>query len=360
LRVGFLGAFSIDNAGDHLIARATRQAIRARTTCDEIVLAPDLPQPGWRHDWSAARGGGVEIRRVPPNRASTVTSDLDALIIGGGGILLPHAGFHPYVAWGSVPAAWNAICSQNTSHTDPTLSVWYGRVRSACERLRYTSVRNATTEQLLRSCGVTTPIALVPDVAVGYVPDHDAETDIQLDALLARGDRPVIGLSAGTAFPADWLATLDRLAAAKTFDLVVFGFGRVYGDDETARNVLGRLPHARAIDASLSADALWRLIGKLDAYLCTRFHAVIAAYVQGVPFLVCDEYTSTAGTSKIREFLVERGLEAARVVPGDVEPFEPRIQALLAQHRTEPTTLVADRAALAKHYDAMLAALMSR
>ena len=272
-RIGFLGAFSIDNIGDLVIGYATRAAIRARIACEEVVLAPDLPGTVWHHDWSAARGLGTPIRRVAPGHDVGFADDLDALIIGGGGIVMPMPGFEPFVLndperWGSVPAAWNAVGSQFTPWFMPTLAEFYARVHHACARLRYVSVRNRTTETLVRRCGWDGPIELVPDPAILYDPPPEPAVDAALAKLDLRDGRPLVGVSLGasllsarTAHFYDELVTdLEHRAAAGEIDVVVFPFGQIYRDADIARRVAARLRHGHAIDTALSPAAAWRLV----------------------------------------------------------------------------------------------------
>ena len=138
----------------------------------------------------------------------------------------------------------------------PPHAAWYAQIRGACDRLRYVSVRNATTEHLLRRCGVTRPIAHIPDVAIAYTPDADTATEHGADGLLARGTRPLVGLSVGrtidaaatAAFADALLSTLDGLAAGGARSIsCVFPFGGVYGDAAFARSAARRLPHARLL-----------------------------------------------------------------------------------------------------------------
>jgi len=354
-RVGFLGAYSIDNTGDRVVGLATRQAVQARVTCEEIVLAVDLPQPLWRHDWSAAR------RVDPTDRA--FADDLDALIVGGGGILMPLPGFAPFLAPGRTPAAWNAVCSQSTPTFDPTLREFYGAVRDACERLRYISVRNQTTARLLRRSGWNGAIELVPDPSLAFVADPDPAVDREL---ARKTERPLVGISPGNSlldprlagFYSSLLGELERLAAAGEIELVVFPFGRVYGDLDLAHRAAERMPHARVIGTALDAVAIWQLVGKLDLYICARLHAALAAYAHDVPFLVCDEYLSdTTGTSKIRDFIIDRELEHAYVIPFACARPAARLRLALSQRTSTATALAADLDALGRHFDRMIAAV---
>jgi polysaccharide pyruvyl transferase WcaK-like protein len=361
-RVGFLGAFSIDNTGDVIVGMATRQAVRARVACEEIVIAVDLPHSLWRHDWSAQLGA-PPIRRVDPADPGHFADDLDALVIGGGGILIPLPGFDAFLTPVPAPSAWNAVCSQSTPSFDPTLASYYASVRAACERLAYVSVRNSTTARLVRRSGWAGELEIVPDPAILF----HAEPDPAVDRELARRtDRPLVGLSVGNAlldaraarFYAELLADLERRAAAGEIELVVFPFGRIYGDVELARRAAAAMPHARLIGTALDPVATWQLVGKLDLYVCARLHAALAAYAQDVAFMVCDEYLSDmTATSKIRDFIVDRELEASYVVPFLSPRIAARVQLALTHRQPATGALAGDRATLARHFDRLTRAL---
>lgn len=331
--IGFLGASSIDNTGDVLVGYATRQALRALVpAAAQKAFAPRLPHAFWQHRWDRERGLDLELTPVPPDGPLDWARDLSALIIGGGGLILPEAGFAPFLlgdagAWdGRVPAAWNALCSQNQPYYQAELAGFYDAVRRCCERLRYVSVRNATTARFVRRCGYDGALHVVPDPAIllDVAPDPDARVEAALAECGVDPRRPLIGVSVGSAiedpraaaFFADLLSALGDEARTLGAELVLLPFGRVYGDERFALLAAAALPTARVLRAPLGPLDTWRLVGRLDAYVCTRLHAMLAAFVQDVPFLILDEYLSDeVASSKIREFVAEVGLEPLYLCP---------------------------------------------
>jgi hypothetical protein len=362
-RIGFLGAYSIDNAGDVLVGLATRRAVAARVACEEVVLAPDLPEPHFRHDFGVERGGGAPIRRVAPGAATDWSDDLDALVIGGGGILSLDPAFDPVLRWGRPPAAWNAVGAQAAPWYVPALAERYAAVRAAATRLRYLSVRDRATARFLAGVGVEREIAVVPDPTIGL--ESPPAPTLRAEAGIAPG-RPVIGVSVGSAIRDRRAAGFFRalLAALRGLpaDLLLFPFGGIYGDDISLEIAAPALPRAVRFPRRPAPLELWSLVGQLDLYVCARFHGMLAAYAQGVPFLVADEYLGdVTATSKVREFIVDRGLEERYLCPYLGERPElkvalawdgcgdagPRLRAAAAE----------DRARLAAHFDALVAAL---
>ena len=380
-RIGFLGAYSLDNPGDILVGYAARQAVKTLVPdAEQLLFAPDLPVRFAPNDWSRARGIDHEITRVPGDGPIDWARGLDALIVGGGGLLVPRPGFGPFLLGdpaggdGAVPAAWNAICSQGTR--------WYGsdeyaaRVRACCARLAYVSVRNVTTERFLRRCGYPGPLRRVPDCALLLdLPGEDRSEQILAEAGVPKGTLR-IGLSVGpsfhdpraAAFWADLLGGLARLArrASPAITVVLFPFARVYAEDRLQAEAERHLPGAVVIRAALGPVDAWRLVGRMDLYLGARLHAMIAAFTQETPFLVLDEYLSDdTASSKIRDLVVEHGLEPHYLAPL-LSPCPTRkLEALLAtlerggRQAAAPfaATLAESRARLRAHYAEMLGSL---
>jgi polysaccharide pyruvyl transferase WcaK-like protein len=376
-KIGFLGAYSIDNTGDQVLGYAVRQAFRERVPgAQQVLLSPALRGDFWHHAWTAERGIDLEIRKIPADDSTAWAKGLDAVVIGGGGLVRLEPDFRPFLLgeaseWDpKVPAAWNAIGAESTPAYLADQRSTYRAVKRCCEALAYVSVRNEATARFLRRCGFAGAAPVVPDPTMLLslpTAGEDRGEAILRDAGVDTG-KFVIGLSVGasirdtraTGFYKELLPALVAYAGAA--QVVLFPFGHIYGDVELQRIALQAIPGARIIEAPLSALDRWRLIGALDLHVCTRYHAMLAAFAQDVPFLVLDEYLSdVGGTSKIREFVVTTDLDAFYVCPAlstrprqklanaaalfqdDGFSFEPRVQAF--------------RQELGRHYDAMTSAL---
>jgi len=358
MRVGALGAFSIANAGDVLLGEASRQAIlRQRPDAQVTLFAPALASPGWRHDW----------RAVTPLPAGGVPDDVDALIIGGG-IVNFAPEFRVFQPLAGPPAAWNAVCSQSTPFWAAPPEA-RDHLRRACERLRYVSVRNRTTEKLVRGCGFTGAVAVVPDPAISL----DVPAD---DGLLARlglaPDRFRIGLSLGVAvtdpraagFFATLFAGLRALQAGPLgAEVVLLPFGEIYRDSAFAEVAAAALPGARRL-VGLDARDTWRLAGTLQVLVATRLHAVLAGVTQGVPLVILDEYLSDqTASSKLRDLVVDLDLEPSYTLPLISRSVEPRLGLAveLARSGAHPyrAALARARRALDEHETAMWEAVVA-
>ena len=375
-RIGFLGAYSIDNAGDQLLGYAVREAFRERLPgVKQTLYAPAFRGDLWKHAWDAERGLGVPIERVPADDSVRWAKGLDAVVVGGGGILRLEPDFRPFQLgdpkkWDrDVPAAWNALGAEATPAHLAAHQADYARVARCCETLSYVSVRNELTARFVRRCGFRGEVHVVPDPALLL---ELPESDFAERTLRAAGvdtSAFVVGLSVGTSlrdartshFYTDLFGALSKLTAKRAIELAIFPFGDMYGDTELQRMALSALPGAKLVETKMSALDRWRLVGALDLHVCTRYHAVIAALAQDVPFLVMDEYlTDATASSKIRELVVEHALEAFYLSPHlSLRPAAKLDNALsiLDGEFSFEAPLATMRKRLRAHYDAMIASL---
>jgi len=331
MKIGFLGAYSIENAGDQLLGYAVRQTFRSLVpNAEHVVLAPELRGNFWRHAWNDERGLGASVVRVPVDGSVKWAKGLDALVVGGGGIIRLEPEFRPFLLadpkkWPrDVKAAWNAVGAEATPAYLPSQSETYERVARCCEALSYVSVRNELTARFVRRCGFRGEVHVVPDPTLLL---ELAESDVAEQTLRRAGvdtDAFVIGISVGNAardargqhFHAELFGALAKLVAKRAVEVAVFPFGEIYGDAELARVAHAAIPGSKLVTEPLGALDRWRLVGALDLYVCARWHAMLAAFAQDVPFLVMDEYFSDAtASSKIREFVADLGLEALYLAP---------------------------------------------
>jgi hypothetical protein len=376
-RIGFLGAYSIDNAGDQLLGYAVRQAFRERLPeAQQVLLAPAMRGNLWRHAWDAERGLDVPVERIPADDSVKWAKGLDAVVIGGGGIVRLEPDFRPFVLgdpdrWNpKIPACWNAVGSEATPAYLADHGGDYRRIARCCETLSYVSVRNALTERFVRRCGYAGEVHVVPDPALLLdVPETDFAERTLRDAGVDT-DAFVLGLSVGTSlrdprtsyFYKELFGALGKLVARRAVEVVIFPFGEIYGDTELQRMAHAAIPGAKLVDAKMSALDRWRLIGALDLYLCTRYHAMLAAFAQDVPFVVMDEYLSDAmASSKIREFIADGELEGLYLAPylsmHPAAKLENALSIVGADDFSFHDRLLSMQDRLRGHYELMIAAI---
>jgi len=376
-RIGFLGAYSIDNTGDQVLGYAVRQAFRERVPgAEHVLFAPKLTGDFWKHDWRTARGIDAEVRPIPADDSTAWAKGLDAVVIGGGELVRLEPDFRPFLlggtsAWhASIPAAWNAVGAENAPAYMTEHGPFYRSVRECCEALTYVSVRNPLTARFLRRCGFTGEAHVVPDPTLLLSAGDATEGQRVLLEAGVDTDKFVIGLSVGTSlrdgrashFYKDLLTALTSWAKREAIEIVLFPFGGIYGDAELQEVATSWVPDAKIVRAPLDALQRWHLIGALDFHVCTRYHAMLSAFAHDIPFMVLDEYASDVnGSSKIREFVVEMGLEGFYLCPYlSTRPRHKLANAIRLlrdpdfSFREKLTSMQQD---LGAHFDAMAAAL---
>ena len=375
-RIGFLGAYSIDNAGDQLLGYAARQVFRSRLpSAEQVLLAPAFRGNLWRHAWDTERGIDVPVERIAADDGVRWAKGLDAVVIGGGGIIRLEPDFRPFQLgdpekWSRhVPAAWNAVGAEATAVYLREHRADYERIAKCCRTLAYVSVRNGVTARFLKRCGYAGDIHVVPDPALLLeVPAEDGGERALRDAGVDT-DNFVLGLSVGTSirdprssfFYKDLFAALAKLLAKQAIEVAIFPFGEIYGDSEVLGAVQSALPGSVVLGRTMSPLDRWRLIGALDLYVCARYHAMLAAFAQDTPFLVMDEYLSDASaSSKLREFVTDTELEALYLAPYVSRSPASKLDNVLSiidDGLSFEARLATMRAQLNAHYDRMIAAL---
>jgi polysaccharide pyruvyl transferase WcaK-like protein len=360
VNVGVLGAWSIDNAGDALIGLATRRALRARFPTATIrAFAPKFPGAHWRHDASATYGMDGPIELVPVDDLAW-TRELDALVIGGGGIVNFAPAFRAFLlaapGLADLPVAWNGVCSQNTPAYAASVSD-RELVRHCCDRLAYTSVRNRTTQTFVRACGYEGELHVVPDAAFDAVLGDPPARTQPFTLALSLGNAVEDARAAG--YYEALFAEVGALVAARDGRLVLVPFGGLYGDIALVQRAATKLDGAEIIRPASPLEA-WRAVGEADLYVGARLHAVIAAIAQDVPFVVADEYLSDQmATSKLRELIVDLGLEPHYTCPFITRTPAPKLAFAARAIGTRPFSAIvaAQRARLDEHWSAMGRAL---
>lgn len=337
-RLALWNASGLDNLGDRLEDETARRELGRRLPGWTVTTYTPWPMIGNAGRLAIDREG-----RWPG------CGEFDAIVIGGGALLTgpPFAepgsqffslGPFPDRFTDEAPVFWNGVCCDGRRHDelDPAGRAYF---RAAIERVGHLSVRNAQTRDFV--AGVTArPIDVVPDPAVL------ATQPRRRRRRPAHRRRPLLGIAvARPVFPASFIggmaawsfmnlahvneavvrmrpyadhvdfddeAFARRYAAAlrpiaSGFDLVVFGFGAMYGDPLVARRVAAALPTATFYDVSRrTTDETIRLIASVDGLVASRLHACLLALGAGTPFVAVEPGDARRRT-KLRELSVAVG-----------------------------------------------------
>ena len=392
LRVALWNGSGLDNLGDRLIDLVTRRELTRRLPNAECETF--TPWPG-----------------LYCNKRLTIDRDghwagedkFHAIVIGGGSLITgpPFAepgsqyfllGPYPEKFRDRCPIIWSSICS-NTQFLAPLRESWRHFICGAADRMTLRTVRNERTKLFLQDCGVTSTIEVVPDVAILATSPNASYFE--------SVDRPIVAVTVGRpTFPTTFLEYMNECAKAdfeninsdlvqltnrnegekfsddvyadqvseilrplsRWFQLMIIGFGAMYGDHISAARVAARLPEARHVvlrDPS-GTDAI-QLFRSANCIVASRLHACVLAIATGTPFVAIDHYyEDLVATSKIAEFLQQAGFSHRRISSQEVrannEALIVAVRAAIADNR-EPVVnaykLLARRAKA--HFDRLAA-----
>ncbi|GAE87564.1 polysaccharide pyruvyl transferase family protein [Acetivibrio straminisolvens] len=326
MRIGLLGAFGVNNTGDNLVAIATKAAIEERIKDADITVFS--PQISAFTDISKKNESDLSWCAVDLKKEEFWREiyDYDALIIGGGGLLVPVAEFEPFIFHGThidltrLPkTAWNALGSQWAPTASPKLAEWYAKLKKATDKVDYISVRSITTCRLLENTGCPKDkINLVSDPVIGLSIENSEQMESEFEKRFhIDRERQVLGVSVGPEImQASLKLFMTELAKAinalnsKGVQTIIFPFGLMYGDDIACKELAKLCPGSFLVEDVLSPIETWTLVGMFDAYITVRYHGMVSAVSRNTPALALDCYLSndTAG-SKLRDFIWQCGLD---------------------------------------------------
>ncbi|WP_199440653.1 polysaccharide pyruvyl transferase family protein [Umezawaea beigongshangensis] len=339
--VAVWGTFDLDNFGDHLFPRVTEQEITRRL--EGWRVRPFSPY-GEQHPCRMDGGFLAEaLDDWSPLRVEQLSRLADLTLIGGGEII--H--FQDHVLAGAYhaseeklaarapsryfvdglgadferahPVVWNAVGIPFAP--EPAQA---GMIRDAVERREYTSVRDELSLERLRACGVEKDVAVVPDI--GFLLDRLVAPEV-LDerlrylkfmewypsdrpALIVHANRSAVHRAAEVAKTIEW--ALDEAVSA---DVVLLETGPVHGDGLFADALAARLTGRRIyrLPAGLPPEDVLAAVHGSAGVIAMSFHANIAAFVFGKPWVVLD----LSDQSKLRALAETMGAPDQRAVDAD-------------------------------------------
>ncbi|WP_188316476.1 polysaccharide pyruvyl transferase family protein [Solihabitans fulvus] len=335
------GTFDLDNFGDHLFPRVTEQEILSRL--DGWRVRPFSPY-GSEHPCRMDGGYVAEsLGDWSPLRAEELSEAADLTLIGGGEIIhfkdellasayeatpeqLASRAPSRFFVDGlgadfeqTHPVVWNAVGIPFVPSPEQA-----GMINDAVTRREYVAVRDPLSLERLRACGVERDVAIVPDL--GFLLDRLVAPELLEERLRYLkfmewypSDRPALIVQANrSAVPqAGELARILEWAQDGTVqaDIVLLETGPCHGDDL----------FADALQKQLSGRTVYRLPGGLPpedilaalwgscGVIAMSFHATIAAYVYGKPWVILDLFDQ----SKLRALAETLGAPDQRGVDGD-------------------------------------------
>jgi polysaccharide pyruvyl transferase WcaK-like protein len=324
--VGVVGYYGHGNYGDELFLETFREHLGADVELRTIL---DATRPR-----SIADRLGARIR------------DADAILIGGGDIVVP---------WSSASRYWERaylqrpvfIAGVGVPTWDRPVPRVVRRMRSffGHRNVRFVGVRDPESVAWVeRNLQPAVPVLIAPDLVCG----------LTLPPAERPAGQPIFGIAVRSRNEPDDLTHVRRLCA-RAVELgyrvrrIVLATGRVRARDEIATDGLG-LPDTELV-ASDDLDVISRAIGECTAISSMKFHGVVVATMYGVPAI------ATMPTTKTRTFL--RGIgrpdllahfnspELPSALVPDLAPIAAETRALLRDDAVAHLALLRDRLRLA-------------
>jgi polysaccharide pyruvyl transferase WcaK-like protein len=338
--VAVWGTFDLDNFGDHLFPRVTEHEITRRLPGWQV-----RPYSPFGQEHPCRMDGGFvadSLGEWSPERVAELSTQADLTLIGGGEIVhfqdeLLAGAYHTTAASLAArapsryfvdglgeyeadhPVVWNAVGIPFVPAAEHA-----GMIKDATARREYVAVRDELSLERLRACGVEQDVAVVPDL--GFLLDRLVEPAVleerlrylrfmgwypaERPALIVQANRSAVGQAAEIARVLEW-----TLTEAVPADIVLLETGPCHGDDKFADALAARLPHRtvyRMPGGQPPEDILAAIKGSAGV-IAMSFHANIAAFVFGKPWIVLD----TVDQSKLRALAETMGAPDQRAVDAD-------------------------------------------
>lgn len=270
--VGLVGFYGHGNYGDELFLEVFREHLGADFTLRSLL--------------DPATGSSIAERLGAGIRES------DAIVIGGGDILIP---------WSTSSRYWERTYLRRPVFVAGVgVPTWREPVPRVVEGLRsfltdpnvqFIGTRDpestAWIEEHLRPVA---PVATAPDLVCG----------LSLPAVERPAGQPIFGVAVRSRKEPDDLSHVRRLcerAAEMGYRVrrIVLATGRVRERDDVATEGLG-LPDTELVSSD-DLDVISRAIGECSAITSMKFHGVVVATMYGVPAI------ATMPTTKTRNFM---------------------------------------------------------
>ncbi len=315
-RVGIWGTFDVANFGDLLFPRIFERELRRRLP--EASVHPFSPR-GHLHPVPLDGGSMAKPLGEPtPTRVAELAHELDFVVIGGGDIIHPCDDL--YAAWyelehdqadrlrpsmffvdglgaeleTATPVAWHSVgvpFDLGGSFAE--------RVRRACARRPYVSVRDEPSRARLYAAGVEREVTLAPDS--GFILDRMFPLEVITErraALAAIGAFPPVGaplVVQGGASLGDFVDAIGRvlggvLSNASSPPVLLIEAGPCHRDGEFADAIAGYLDGCEVyrLPSSFAVEDIVTAIAQSCGFVGSSLHGSITAYVYGLPFVILD------------------------------------------------------------------------
>lgn len=344
MRIVLSGYYGFDNAGDEaLLTAIVREIKRFKPDAEFTVLSGNPKRTSDVHGIRA-------VSRINPWVLLREIKKADLVLSGGGSLLQDVTGplSIPYylgiVALAKMLRKPVAFYAQGVG----PVNGWLGKVliRTVVNRVDLITLRDADSERLLKSLGVTKPpLVVTADPVFSLFPTPEqVEMGKNILSQMGLKERQVVGMALR-----DWhpegersLAAMSDLLAGKGYEILFIPFQ--YSEDlrvlQRVESYMLATPHF--LTKQISSGELMGLVSNLQVLVGMRLHSLIFASVAGVPF------AGIAYDPKVLSFLElfgERPLNEGR----DMDPYEAAVRVeLMLKERDERSLKIKEKIAKLK------------
>lgn len=317
-RVGLVGFFEWGNYGDELFVDVYREHLGSHVGLKTVF--------------------DVTRRPFTSSPLSRVVSRNDAIVIGGGDIVIPWTAESPY---------WSReFLARPVFVAGVGVPTWRPPTRGAVQRLRrffrhssvrFINARDVESQRWLEE-------RLEPNVPVILSPDLVCA--LTLPEVIRPSDPPILGVAVRNRNPGDDFTHVERLGARaielgyRVRRIVLANRQKLAADLEVTERL--NIPGSELV-VSDDLTTITRAIGECTVFASMKFHGMVVATMYGIPTL------SLMGTDKNRNFLRRIDRLDLRTSYSDPElpdrleaglaPIDP---ATVVDLRTEATAMLTD------------------
>lgn len=316
MHVVISGYYGFDNVGDEAILLSIIQALRQVQPKIEITVLSHNPEK---------TANTYQVKAVNRWRLSDVRQAIkqaDGLISGGGSLLQDQTGIRsiPYYAGVIKLAQWlgkpTFVYAQGMGPFNRMISRWI--VKHVLNRVDAITVRDESSQKLLKSVGVTKEITIVPDPVLGLDVTRFENNWVNQQPFMTgamghidvaphpnAGDDPMNKTSELTPYPAnrtefitvsvrDWPSPIPylQLIAGGLDQLAKLGYQIVFVpmhgefDKATSQKTASLMQEKSYIaPADLSIEEKVSIIGESELLIGMRLHSLVFAAANHVPFI---------------------------------------------------------------------------
>lgn len=310
-RIGIVGSYGGLNLGDEAILQSIVQQIRDSVDAQITVFSRDAEDTRRRHVVEQA----VATRRLSRAELQPIITELDLLLVGGGGLLFD----------GEARAFLReAVIAEEAGVPVMVYSVGAGPlrdpavqavVRDCLDQAAVVTVRETAAREALEDAGVRAEIEVNADPALLLKPEPLSNDPLASEGIHHKG--PIIGMSVrepGAAAP-DLTQEVYHQLLANAADYMVDRYGAAVVFVPMERGVLD-MQHSHAVIARMlcpqqatvlkgeyTPGQLMNLLGRFDFAVGMRLHFLILSALMRVPFVALPY------ASKVGGFLEQVGVE---------------------------------------------------